>query len=121
MKTPLTARFAALCTAAATLALATLIDASSSSQVEQCGQMAVHRSAHKATALSDGRVLITGGRNTAGIVIADAEIFNPNTGESSAVAPMGTARVDHTATLLTDGRVLITGGSNATEIGRAHV
>jgi hypothetical protein len=106
--------FVALLAAGATLAMATLIDASSSSQVEQLGQMAIHRSAHKATALSDGRALITGGRNTAGIVIADAEIFDPNTGESSAVAPMGTARVDHTATLLTDGRVLITGGSNAT-------
>ncbi len=106
--------FVALLAAGATLAIAMLVDASSSPQVEQLGQMAIHRSAHKATALSDGRVLITGGRNTAGIVIADAEIFDSNTGESSAVAPMGTARVDHTATLLKDGRVLITGGSNAT-------
>ena len=106
--------FVALLAAGATLAIAMLVDASSSPQVEQVGQMAIHRSAHKATALSDGRVLITGGRNTAGIVIADAEIFDPNTDESSAVAPMATARVDHTATLLKDGRVLITGGSNAT-------
>src|SRR5436190_6284909 len=106
--------FVALLAAGATLAMATLIDAPSSSQVEQLGQMAIHRSAHKATALSDGRALITGGRNTAGIVIADAEIFDPNTGESSAVAPMGTARVEHTATLVRDGRVLIPGGSNAT-------
>src|SRR5438477_12411508 len=104
----------ALLAVGVTLATATMIDASSSPQVEQLGQMAIHRSAHKATTLSDGRVLITGGRNIAGIVIADAEIFDPNSGESSAVAPMGTARVDHTATLLTDGRVLITGGSNAT-------
>src|SRR5438067_4101063 len=106
--------FLTLLAAGATLAIAMLVDASSSPQVEQLGQMAIHRSAHKATALSDGRALITGGRNTAGIVIADAEIFNPNTDESSAVAPIGTARVDHTATLLKDGRVLITGGSNAT-------
>src|SRR5438552_18932447 len=104
----------ALLAVGVTLATATMIDASSSPQVEQLGQMAIHRSAHKATTLSDGRVLITGGRNTAGIVIADAEIFDPNTDESSAVAPMGTARVDHTATLLNDGRVLVTGGSNAT-------
>src|SRR5437763_10274158 len=103
-----------LLAAGATLAIAMLVDASSSPQVEQLGQMAIHRSAHKATALSDGRALITGSRNTAGVVIADAEIFDPKTGESSAVAPMGTARVDHTATLLKDGRVLITGGSNAT-------
>src|SRR5213080_3762314 len=106
--------FLTLLAACATLAIAMLVDASSSPQVEQLGQMAIHRSAHKATALSDGRALITGGRNTAGVVIADAEIFDPKTGESSAVAPMGTARVDHTATLLKDGRVLITGGSNAT-------
>jgi len=106
--------FLTLLAAGATLAIAMLVDASSSPQVEQLGQMAIHRSAHKATALSDGRALITGGRNTAGIVIADAEIFDPNTGESSAAASMATARVDHTATLLKDGRVLITGGSNAT-------
>src|SRR5207248_5871882 len=98
--------FVTLLAAGATLAMATLIDASSSSQVEQVGQMAVHRSAHKATALSDGRVLISGGRNTAGIVIADAEIFDPNADKSSAVGPMATARVDHTSTLLKDGRVL---------------
>src|SRR5947207_15783911 len=96
------------------LVMPLFLPASTSPQVEQFGQMAIHRSAHKATALSDGRALITGGRNTAGVVIADTEIFDPNTGESSAVAPMGTARVDHTATLLKDGRVLITGGSNAT-------
>ncbi|PYK99143.1 MAG: hypothetical protein DME32_13225, partial [Verrucomicrobia bacterium] len=106
--------FMALLFASITLAMATLVGASSSPQIEQLGQMAIHRSAHKATALSDGRALITGGRNTAGIVIADAEIFDPNTGESSAAASMATARVDHTATLLKDGRVLITGGSNAT-------
>src|SRR5438477_11676777 len=106
--------FLTLLAAGATLAIAMLVDASSSPQIEQPGQIASHRSAHKATALSDGRALITGGRNTAGIVIADAEIFDPDTGESSAVASMATARVDHTATLLKDGRVLITGGSNAT-------
>src|SRR5437867_453 len=106
--------FLSLLAAGATLAIAMLVDASSSPQVQQLGPLAVPRTGQAATALSDGRALITGGRNTAGIVIADAEIFDPKTGESSAVAPMGTARVDHTATLLKDGRVLITGGSNAT-------
>ena len=114
MKTPLSRRLVALFAAAATLATATLIDASSSNQVEQLGQMAIQRSTHKASALSDGRVLITGGRNTAGVVIADAEIFDPATGQSTAVAPMATARVEHTATLLKNGRVLIAGGRNAT-------
>jgi large repetitive protein len=103
-----------LLTGFTSLAMPFFVGGSTSTQVEPLGQMAIHRSDHKATALSDGRVLITGGRNTASIVIADAEIFDPNTGESSAVAPMATARVDHTATVLKDGRVLITGGSNAT-------
>src|SRR5207244_13350974 len=87
---------------------------SRSPHVDQLCQLAIHRSAHKATALSDGRALLTVRHNSAGIVIADAEIFDPNTDQSSAVAPMGTARVDHTATLLKDGRVLIAGGVNAT-------
>src|SRR6266550_4347333 len=101
----------ALLAAAATLATATLIDASSSSQVEQLGQMAIHRSAHKATALSDGRALITGGRNAAGIVIADAEIFDPSTGTFSAVSGrLNMACARHTATLLSSGKVLIAGG-----------
>jgi len=85
MNTLFTGRLVALFTAAVALSTATLIDASSSSQVEQLGQMAIHRSAHKATALSDGRVLITGGRNTAGIVIADAEVFDSNTDRKSVV------------------------------------
>src|SRR4051812_21827158 len=110
---PMKHRLLYFVTAFTSLVLPLFLTASTSPQVEQFGQMAIHRSAHKATALSDGRVLITGGRNTAGIVIADAEIFDPNSGGSSAVAPMGTARVDHTATLLKNGRVLITGGSNA--------
>src|SRR5436190_4176654 len=111
---PMKRRLLYFLTGFTSLVMPLFLPASTSPQVEQFGQMAIHRSAHKATALSDGRVLITGGRNTAGIVIADAEIFDPNSGGSSAVAPMGTARVDHTATLLKDGRILITGGSNAT-------
>ena len=39
--------FVALLAAGATLAIAMLVDASSSHQVEQLGQMAIHRSAHK--------------------------------------------------------------------------
>src|SRR5207249_10806643 len=80
--------FVALLAAGATLAIAMLVDASSSPQVEQLGQMVIHRSAHKATALSDGRALISGGRNTAGIVIADADMLDRNIGESSAFAAM---------------------------------
>src|SRR5437773_5382572 len=105
--------FVALLAAGATLAMATLIDASSSSQVEQLGLLAVPRTGHAATALADGRVLITGGRDNAGIIVATAEVFDPANETSTAVAILNTPRIDHTATLLADGRVLIAGGTSA--------
>ena len=104
--------FVALLAAGATLAMATLIDASSSSQVEQLGLLAVPRTGHAATALADGRVLITGGRDSAGIIVATAEVFDPANETSTAIGILNTARIDHTATLLADGRVLIAGGTS---------
>jgi hypothetical protein len=113
MKTPLSRRLVALLGAAATLAMATLIDASSSSQVEQLGLLAVPRTGHAATALADGRVLITGGRDSAGAIVATAEVFDPANETSTAVGVLTIARIDHTATLLANGRVLIAGGTGA--------
>src|SRR6266481_6897297 len=113
MKTPLNGRLVALFAAALTLAMATLIDASSSSQVEQLGLLAVPRTGHAATALADGRVLITGGRDNAGIIVATVEVFDPANETSTAIGTLNTARIDHTATLLADGRVLIAGGTSA--------
>src|SRR5881392_199172 len=106
--------FVALLAAGAALAMATLIDASSSTQVEQFGPLVVPRTGHAATALADGRVLITGGRDGAGTIVAIAEIFDPATETSTAVGALVTARVSHTATLLPNGRVLIAGGTSAT-------
>jgi len=106
--------FVALLAAGAALAIPTLIDASSSTQVQQLGPLAVPRTEHAATVLADGRVLITGGRDSAGTIVAAAEIFDPATQTSTAVGALVTARVSHTATLLPNGRVLITGGTSAT-------
>src|SRR5438477_465365 len=105
--------FVALLAAGATLAMATLIDASSSSQVEQLAPLAVPRTGHAATVLADGRVLITGGRDSAGIIVATAEVFDPANQTSIAIGMLNTARIDHTATRLADGRVLIAGGTSA--------
>src|SRR5438477_2603552 len=105
--------FVALLAAAATLAMATLIDASSSTQVEQLGSLAVPRTGHAATVLADGRVLITGGRDNAGTIVATAEVFDPADQTSTAIGVLNTPRIDHTATLLADGRVLIAGGTTA--------
>src|SRR5436190_3662937 len=104
-------RFFAFLTASATLAIATLVSASSSLQVEQLDSLVVPRTGHAATALSDGRVLITGGRDNTGNIVAGSEIFDPETETSTASATLTTARVDHTATHLADGRVLVAGGT----------
>src|SRR5437588_2554578 len=106
--------FVALLAAGAALAMATLIDASSSTQVEQLGPLVVPRTGHAATVLADGRVLITGGRDSAGIIVATAEIFDPANQTSTAIGIVNTARIDHTATLLANGRALILGATSAT-------
>ncbi len=70
------------------------------------------RSQHTATLLSDGRVLLVGGRMSTYLQLSEVEVFDPATGTSSLAAPLHTPRISHTATLLHDGRVLVIGGSN---------
>src|SRR6266566_10158291 len=106
--------FFALLGAVVMLAIATWVSASSSRQVEQLDSLVVPRSGHVATALSDGRVMITGGRDNAGNLVAVSEIFDPETQTSTASATLNTARVDHTSTRLADGRVLVAGGNDDT-------
>jgi MBG domain (YGX type)/Bacterial Ig-like domain (group 3)/Galactose oxidase, central domain len=105
-------RFVAFLTASATLAIATLVSASTSTQVKELSPLVVPRTAHAATALTDGRILITGGRDSSGNIVAVSEIFDPATETSTAGATLTTPRVDHTATLLADGRVLVAGGND---------
>src|SRR5437899_9988513 len=112
MNTILNRRFVSLLAAGATLAMAALVGASSSTQVKELSPLVVPRTAHAATALSDGRILITGGRDSAGNIVAGSEIFDPATESSTAGATLTTPRVDHTATLLADGRVLVAGGND---------
>ena len=70
------------------------------------------RMRHTATLLGDGRVLLTGG-TSGGTAIADAEIYDPANGTSTAVGSLSEPRQSHTATMLRDGRVLIAGGDVA--------
>jgi len=74
------------------------------------GAMHYARIQHTATLLSDGKVLIVGGRGSE--VNASAEIYDPKSGAFRETGRMMSARYKHTAGLLPDGRVLIAGGSD---------
>jgi hypothetical protein len=67
--------------------------------------MSSQRSAHTATLLANGLVLIAGGYEE-----SSAELYDPQKAKFEVTKPMTQASFDHTATLLNDGRVLIAGG-----------
>jgi hypothetical protein len=89
------------------------------------GALNTARAQHTATALGDGRVLVTGGSDGQG-VITRSEVFDPTTNAWTdctsltsnqndglmidATSTFATARQLHTATLLNTGQVLVVGG-----------
>jgi hypothetical protein len=76
--------------------------------------MNMKRTAHTATLLPDGRVLIVGRPAEGGIFGPAAEIYDPSTGTFTIANNWLTPRVfGHTATLLNSGKVLIAGGMSA--------
>ncbi|CAF1228203.1 unnamed protein product [Rotaria sp. Silwood1] len=68
------------------------------------------RYVHTASVLSNGRVLVAGGCNTAGGYLNSAELYDPSTGLWTYTGYMSYLRSQHTASLLTNGQVLIAGG-----------
>ena len=83
------------------------------SQFEPLPDLGAPRFSHQATALPDGRVLISGGTLQDGLLnTATAELFVPDAGVFEDADAMSLPRSGHTATLLDDGTVLIAGGNS---------
>lgn len=71
------------------------------------GNLAHARRSHTATALVDGRVLVTGGGGGGA-----TELFDPSTGTWTATGSRPSHLILHTATRLANGKVLVTGGQS---------
>jgi hypothetical protein len=80
------------------------------------GDMVVGRYGASSTLLPDGKVLITGGQGSqlpyTGLMLASAEVYDPVTGQFTAVADMAYSRTGFIAVLLPNGKVLVAGGFN---------
>lgn len=92
------------------------------SQFTPAADMTVPRRHHVATALNDGRILISGGIQLRGSGFgssAATEVYNSESGTFTATGRMARGRWLHTATVLNDGRVLLVGGqpTNCTGAG----
>ena len=72
-------------------------------------ELNVERRGHTATHLVNGKVLIVGGENAAGLV-KKTEIFDAASRRTSTAAKLADPRTGHTATRLADGRVIVIGG-----------
>jgi len=76
------------------------------------GSLAAGRATHSATVLNNGKVMVAGGMNASGQVLASAELYDPATGTWVTISPMNVIRAHHTAILLDNGQVLIAGGDD---------
>lgn len=74
------------------------------------GSLNVARINHTATLLPDGQVLVAGGSDDDGNLLASAELFDPVTGTWSFTGPMTSPRAGHFAALLPNGTVAAVGG-----------
>ena len=77
------------------------------------GSMISPRSDHTATPLPDGKVLVAGGYNAGGSILATAEVYDPASGTWSTTGSMASPRARHRATPLPDGKVLVSLGYGA--------
>ncbi len=108
----------AVCAMAATITLLPFVEESllaraENGSVSRAVTMSEPRSAHTATLLPDGRVLLIGGMISVQgdeVLAASTEIYDPQTGSIRPSGKLSTPRAGHTATLLSNGDILVTGG-----------
>jgi len=95
-----------------TQGLVEVLDPVTGQSTVQTGRLVQARARHVQVLLDDGRVLLVGGEtdDVAFQPLLTAEAWDPQTQESSQIAPMQFARSAATATKLPDGRVLVVGG-----------
>jgi hypothetical protein len=78
------------------------------------GSLGTSRAYHAAALLSNGQVLVMGGRDSHNFFLSSSDLFDPSSGTLAPVADMTTQRFSHTATTLGNGDVLVTGGYGGT-------
>lgn len=76
------------------------------------GPLAVGRTTHTASLLSNAKVLAAGGHISGAGSTATCELYDPSAGSWSQTGAMATPRGSHTATVLSNGKVLVVGGYN---------
>ncbi len=104
---------------AGTLDSAEIYDPATGIFTATAGAMSQARYHHTSTLLSDNTVLVTGGDNGGGLLVAtaliSAELYDPTTNKFTSPGDMFSPRTWQTATKLQDGKVLIAGGSPAVD------
>jgi hypothetical protein len=92
-----------------------IYDPVTNSFAQDAPSMSTARNSATATLLTDGRVLIAGGRDSAGNILASTDIYDATTNSFVASPPsMFSAHNSGMAALLPNGKVLIAGGSDST-------
>ena len=101
-----------------------LLARAANGEVARAVTMSVPRSAHTATLLPDGRVLLAGGLiDVRGDETStnSIETYDPRSGEIKTAGRLCVPRAGHTATLLRDGNVLFTGGGDQSNLNSAEI